>query len=120
MGSDRKPVFTNNSGLFSIASIIPHFILIAFVIGVYYYFSTHGLFPLWINYIYYGVKIFVALEIILGAGRSIVMPILALLGGILFLFTNQVYGMLFISPADAWQLIIVAFVGLLVTMLVKW
>jgi hypothetical protein len=36
------------------------------------------------------------------------------------LFTIQVYDITLVSSADAWQLIIMSFVGLVITMLVKW
>lgn len=104
---------------FSITAIIPHIILIALALGGYYYLAVNDLFSEWIKYIYYAVKIFVAIEIILAAGRSLLGPLLALIAGLLFLYASQVYYYTFISMADAWQLIIVAMVGFGITVLVR-
>jgi hypothetical protein len=106
--------------LFPFYPILWHIILIALTIGGYYYLSTNYLFPEWIDYIYYGGKAFIALLIILASARSALMPIFTLFGGLLILFTIQVYDITLVSSADAWQLIIMSFVGLVITMLVKW
>ncbi len=110
----------NNSNLFSIKSILPHIILIALIIGGYYYLATNDLFPQWIDYIYYGGKGLIALIIILASARSGMMPILALIIGLLILFTSQVYNITLISATDAWELLTMAFIGLIITILTKW
>jgi hypothetical protein len=110
----------NHNGLFSIKSILPHIILIAIIIGVYYFLFTRDLFPQWIDYIYIGGKILIAFIIILASARSGIMPILTLISGLLILFISQVYNINLTSPTDAWELLIMAFIGLVITILTKW
>lgn len=110
----------NHDGLFSIKSIVPHLILIAIIIGCYYFLYSSNLFLGWIDYAYYGGKALIALIIILASARSGMMPIVALIGGLLILFISQVYDITLTSPADAWELLIMALVGLVITILVKW
>lgn len=110
----------NHDNLFSLRSIIPHIILIAIIICTYYFLSTQDLFPQWIDYIYYGGKAMIAFIIILASARSGMMPIFALASGLLILFTCQVYDITIISSADAWELLTMAFVGLVITILFKW
>ncbi len=110
----------NHDNLFSIKTILPHIALIALIIGGYYYLSANDLFPQWIDYVYYGGKAFIALIIILGSARSGMMPILALTAGLLILFTSQVYDITLILPADVWEILVMAFLGLIITILVKW
>ncbi len=109
-----------NGHLFSLSSILPHIILIAIIIGVYYYLSIHNLFPMWIDYIDDGGKIVIALLIILASARSALMPIITLLGGLLILFTIQVYDITLVSSVEGWGLIVMSLVGLFITTLVKW
>ncbi len=110
----------SHENLFSIKTILPHITLIALIIGGYYYLSTNDLFPQWIDYLYYGGKAFIALIIILGSARSGMMPILALIAGLLILFTSQMYNITLTSPTDVWELLVMAFLGLIITILVKW
>ncbi len=107
--------------LFSVKSVVPHIIFIIAIIGTYYFLSSRDLFPQWIDYIYYGGKALIALIIILASARSAVMPILSLLSGLLILFLGQIYDydIVIVSPADAWQLLVIAFIGLIITILVK-
>jgi hypothetical protein len=109
-----------NGHLFSLSSIFLHLILIAIIIGTYYYLSTNYLFPLWIDYIYYGGKILIALLIILASTRSALMPVITLASGLLILFLIQDYNIILISSVDAWQLIVMSVIGLFMTILVKW
>jgi hypothetical protein len=110
----------NHDNLFSIKTILPHIALIALIIGGYYYLSVNDLFPQWIDYVYYGGKALIAFIIILGSARSGMMPTLALISGLLILFTSQVYDITLVSSADAWEILIMAFIGLIITILVKW
>ncbi|MCC2666993.1 MAG: hypothetical protein K0R24_285 [Gammaproteobacteria bacterium] len=109
-----------NGHLFSLTSILSHIILIAIIIGTYYYLSTHHLFPMWIDYIYSGGKIVIAVLIILASARSALMPVITLTLGLLILFTIQDYTIPLISSVDAWQLIVMSVIGLFITILVKW
>jgi len=112
----------NHDNLFSINAILPHVTLIALIIGGYYYVSVNDFFPQWIDYVYYGGKAIIALTIITGSARSGMMPILALIVGLLILFTSQVYdiSLTLVSPGDAWEILVMAFIGLIITILVKW
>lgn len=94
--------------------------LIAIIIGTYYFLSTQDLFPQWIDYIYYGGKALIAFIIILASARSGIMPVLALISGLLILFTCQLYDISIISSVDAWELLTMAFIGLVITILIKW
>ena len=106
--------------LLSIRAILPHCLLIAIAVGGYYFLATHYLFSNWINAIYIGVKIFVGLQIILGSARCATMPILTLLIGLVLLFVSEVENIALISHSDTWQLILASFVGLIITLLVRW
>ncbi len=110
----------NHSNLFSIKNILPHIILIALIIGGYYYLSVNDLFPQWIDYFYYGGKALIALIIILASARSGMMPILTLIAGLLILFVSQFYDISLTSPTDVWEILFMAFIGLIITILVKW
>ena len=94
--------------------------LIAIIMGTYYFLSNQDLFPQWIDYIYYSGKALIAFIIILASARSGMMPILALIGGLLILFTCQLYDISILSSTDAWELLIMAFIGLVITILIKW
>lgn len=108
----------NKNGLFSVRPIITPIILIAIAIGVYYYIDTHYLFPKWLYTIYIIMKCFVALQIIVGSARSLLMPILALLAGAGLLFLIQKHGFVLVSTLTAWQLMITAMVGFVVSMVI--
>lgn len=110
----------NHNNLFSIKAILGHLILIVLIIGIYYYLFINDLFPQWIDYIYYGGKALIALIIILGSARSAMMPIIALIAGLLILFTSQFYDITLLSHTDDWEVLVMAFVGLIITVLVKW
>jgi len=112
--------YKTNGQLFSFFSILPHIILIAMIIGGYYYLSLNSLFPTWIDYIYNGGKILIAFLIILASARSALMPVITLISGLLILFTIQMYNITLVSSVDGSELVILSFVGLIITMLVKW
>lgn len=110
----------NNNGMFSITRILPHLILIAIAIAAYYYFIySQGMFSEWSDYIYWGVKIFIALEIILASGRSFMAPVLGLIAGVVILFSQQLFGFNVLTLGDTWQLIIVSIAGFFITYYVK-
>lgn len=110
----------NHDNLFSIKTVLPHLILIALIIGSYYYLTSHDLFSQWIDYFYYGGKALIAFIFILGAARSAMMPVLALTAGLGILFTSQMYDIALTSSTDVWEILIMAFIGLIITILVKW
>ncbi|MCD6039230.1 MAG: hypothetical protein K0S27_630 [Gammaproteobacteria bacterium] len=109
----------NYNNLFSIKSIYLHIILIGAIIGLYYFLYTQGLFPQWIDYIYSAGKGLIAFIIILGSARSAMMPLLTLFSGLAILLTNQ-YGIPIVSYVNAWELLIMALIGLIITILVRW
>lgn len=121
---DKKPEYwqsmtKRNRGIFNFTSIIPHLIVTAIVIGIYYYITKNGYFPEWSDYIYWGVKIIIGFQVLAAAARSLWGPIIGILSGLGILFSIPMYNISFASPADAWQLIIVSIVGVLVTVIVK-
>lgn len=103
--------------LFSLFPIIPHIILVLIAIGGCAYIIQNNLFADNILYIYYGVKIFIALAIIFAAARSFLAPTLGILiaACVVFLpyYTNITFN--FMQPAEGWQLLILSIVGLLVS-----
>lgn len=105
--------------LFSILSIIPQILICAVVFGLYLFIVSHEYFPLWIAYIYYGVKFIIALQIIIAAARSFVGSGLALALGALNLYWLQIYDSALLTASDAWQLIGIAIAGFFITLLVK-
>jgi len=124
MKHSQKPLFNREEqlirpGLFSVFSIIPQIIICAIVFGAYYYIVQQGYFPFWINYIYYAVKIIIALQIMIGAARSLIMPLLAIILGGLDLYMIQMQGTSLISGHDAWQLIIIGAIGIILTFIVR-
>lgn len=125
MISIKRSVINNNfivsnNNIFSIIPILPQLIFIAIAAGVFYYIHSHDIFSMWLSAIFIGVKIFIALQIIIGAARSLMMPILALSAGLLILFTTPIYHINLIAISDIWQLLIMAVIGFLITILAKW
>lgn len=128
MKRSKKPLFkrnemdraNNQNGLFAIIPIIPQIIIIAVVIASYYYISTKGYFALWLTYIYYAVKAIVAIEILIGAGKSLTLPILAILFGIFNLYFIQVNEQLVtLSANNSRHLIIIGGIGIILTFIVR-
>ena len=81
---------------------------------VNYYLFLH-----WGIYIYYGLKIITAFAILSAAKRSLLLPLAALIVALLALFTNTLYINTLVSSDTAWQLGVVAFVGILTTIFVR-
>lgn len=108
-----------NNKLFAIKPIFPPIILIFLATAIYYYIDTHNLFPDWLYAIYIVLKIFIALQIIIGSARSLMMPIVTLLAGILILFTIQIYDINLVSSVTAWQLLIMAVIGFVISIVIK-
>ncbi len=119
MKSYKKMPHHHNGSLFSFTAILPHIILVIAALAGYYYINSRGLFPAWSQYIYYGLKIFIVLEIILASARSLLAPIITLVTGLIILFFDPIYKFALVSTADGWQLIIVAIIGYLVMLIVK-
>ncbi len=122
----KRPVFKHDlfykikrPGYFSIAGAIRHLLIIAIVLGIYYFIRINDYFPLWSNTIYYAVRIIIALEIIIAAAYSLFVPLLALVLGALSLYYLQIIGTSIISFSDAWQLIIIGAIGVVLTFIVK-
>lgn len=120
---EKKPKYWERmhkkSSLFAITPLIPHLIIIALVFVGYYYINQNNLFPLWTNYIYWGMKLIIGFEVLAISALSLWGPILALFTGVFILFTTQVYDINLVTSADGWQLIIVSLIGLLVTIIIK-
>lgn len=127
MKHHRKPLFKHNEmdraykrhSLFAFTSVIPQIIIIAIVFGCYYYIHLKGYFPHWITFMTYGVKAIIALEILIAAAKSLIVPLLAIaLGGVnLYLIQNAQIET--ISNNDSWQLIIMGIIGIIFTFMVR-
>ena len=123
----KRPLFKQNeldtaqngNGLFSIIAIIPQILICAIVFGAYYYINSKGMFSLWMNYITYGVKFIIALEIIVAAAKSLTGPLLAIALGALSLYFLRTQGLELISPNDAVQLMIMGGIGIIITFIVR-
>lgn len=124
---DKKPenahywerMTKHSRGSFAIMPLISPLLIIAIALGAYYYIMTNSLFPEWIDTIYWAVKIVVGFEILAAAARTFWGPILALISGFALLYATKVYDISLATSADGWQLITVALVGFLVTIIVK-
>lgn len=102
-----------NRQLFAILPVLPQLVIIALCIGVYY---AMPYFPFqWGIYIYFGVRIIAAFAILSAAIRSLTVPLAALTVGLIVLFTTNIAVSSLMSPDTAWQLIIVAIIGILIT-----
>lgn len=125
MRHPQRPIFKSNRPLdinrnwFAITSIILPTIIAGLFFGVFYYINNHGLFTQWIDYINWTIKIIIALQIIIASARSLIAPLLTLaLAGLDFYFI-QTTGDAWLSSSDAWELLIVGVVGLMITVIVK-
>ena len=120
MKYDEKPLFkSKDAGWFAITPALPQLIVIGIVFGCYYYINKNGYFPLWITWIYYGSKVLIGLEIIVAGAKSLVVPLLAIaLGGLNF-YLVEVHDFRLITDAEAWQLIGIAVVALIITCVVR-
>lgn len=121
---DKNSRFDQNSskkdrGLFLFTPIIPHLFFTAVVLGIYYFIISNNYFPAWTDYIFWGVKIIIAFQILAAAAISFWGPIIGLLTGIGILFSIQIYNISLVTSADAWQLIVASLLGILVTLAIK-
>lgn len=115
-------VIEEGKPLFGILCIIPNVIAIAVFIGAYYYFIySQQLFPDYTSYIYWTMKILVGYNIIAASARSFVAPILTIGCAVLCLFTSEYYAitLVAITSAEAYQLILIGVIGLLITIMLK-
>jgi len=120
MKQHEKSLFkSNDPGLFSIMSSIPHLLIIVLVIACYYFIDSKGYFPLWITWIYYGTKTIIALEIFIAAGKSLIVPLLAIGLGLLGLYLIQVNYVQILSTNNAWQLIVIGAIAFCLTFIVR-
>ena len=103
-----------DSRWYTFTPMMPNAIRIATVLVIYYYLFLHHLFPLWLDKMFLWVKIYIAVEMLLGAVRSLMMPMLMSSLGLLFLFVIPLYQITILSIIDAWQLIIAASLSFLI------
>jgi hypothetical protein len=108
----KKPVLLKKTTFF-LLPILPHLLIIAVCIGLYYAMINFYLFFEWGIYIYYAIKLVVGFEILSAGARSYLVPVGALLLGLAVLFTNCIYLTTLMNTDTAWELSIVAFVGIL-------
>lgn len=117
---DNKPKKALNSRhLFAIVPLIPHIVVIIIVLASYNYIFNHGLFPEWINYIYYAAKVLIALEIFAASAQTLLAPILTLITGLAIVYFVGIYNLVIVTASDGWQLVVAALVGFLITLVTK-
>ncbi len=121
---DRNPAYwerlsKRRTGLFALTPIIVDILIIAALLAGYHYIMTRGLFPEWLTYIYWTMKVVVAFEVLAASARSMLAPLLGLIAGVGILYAIQVYDFSLFTTPDAWQLIVVSLIGFLVTIVVK-
>jgi hypothetical protein len=113
----NRPKFPPQRSSYSVIALIPHLLLIAALIGGYYYIWNNNLFYLYLDKIYLGVKIIIACDIIIASISSTLAPILVLATGLGLLYLGQDYT--FIFNSNAWQLIILSGIGFFMRILVR-
>jgi hypothetical protein len=112
----HKP--SESTGFFTqLFSIFPNLIIIAAALGAYYYVTEHNLYSEYNTYMFWGMKILVGFNIIAASARTFIASFLALGAGAGFLVAAKYYHMLIIPMSEAWQIIVVAVVGLVIKLL---
>jgi len=114
----KEKAFFKKPSLFAFAPIIPHLIIIAACIGLYYAMMQYYLFFPWGIYIYYGIQCIIALCILSASAQSVAVPLAALLISLLTLFTHNVYLNNLMNVNTAWELNILALVGIIIAVVV--
>jgi len=104
---------------FAISRLFPYLFYISLALGIYFYIKSYDLLQDWFTYIYYAIKLFVGLEIILGSAISLVMPLLAIAASLGMMYANNQYELYLLTDTEAWQLLITAGVGAVITLMVK-
>ena len=121
---DRKPQYwermtTKQRGIFSIVPLITPILICAVVIGIYLVIMAENLFPDFQLYLYYAVKIIIAFEVLAASARTLWGPVLAMLIGGGIYYAEQTMDLPMVAAMDGMQLMIVAGIGFLVTLIVK-
>lgn len=106
-------------GLMAITPLFKRLIYIAIAVGIYYYINSHYYYQRHIEGIYIALKVFIALQILAGATRTLLMPILGIAAFIFFLYLSDFTGQAIISSMDNFQLLGVSIFGILVTFMFK-
>lgn len=110
---------SSSNRLFDVLPLIPRLLIIAIALGIYYFISTRYLFNEWETYIYYGVRIIIAYQILRGSAQTLLAPILTLVIALTLLTTDSTYHINGITTNDMWQLAIVGILGFFVTIFAK-
>ena len=102
---------------FAIKPLFSRVLVIAVVVALFYGIIREGFFPLWTTYIEWGVRVIIAYEILIGSCRTLLAPLLAGVAGAgMYIFCEgSQYSYLLVSTASAWQLMITAVIGALIT-----
>ena len=101
---------------FSWRSILPHIVVIALCVALYYAMIHYYLFFQWGFYIYYLIKLVIAYAILSASTRSLLPPLIALLLGGAVLFTNNLYLTTLMNSDTAWQLLGIGLAGVLIAL----
>ncbi|MES2217456.1 MAG: hypothetical protein V4501_03495 [Pseudomonadota bacterium] len=105
---ERKP-------LFAILPILLNVIVIAILVGAYYFITHSNLFPEYQTYIYWTVNVLVSYNILAASARSFVAPIITILIASFILITIYSFNGAYLSVNEDWQLLGVGVVGLLIS-----
>lgn len=106
--------------LFTLQPILPHLLVIAVCIGLYYTMIHFYLFFEWGFFIYYAIKLVIAYEILIASVRSLLPPIGALfLGLAVLLFTNCNFLNTLMDADTAWQLAAIGLAGILIALFLE-
>ena len=108
-----------NHDIFSITPVIPRILIVAIVVGIYYFLNYNHFFSDWIYYIDIAVKIISGYEVLRGSMYSLLAPILACVIGLAMMIAVQKYGihLFMVSTMNGWELIIVSVVGMMITLI---
>lgn len=110
----------NTNNLFSFKRIIPNIIIVIIILALYYlYLHQHSYFLEWDKQIGWAVKIILAYEILESSARSLLAPIFTLLIGFVLYAIDFLYQIDWITSDVTWEVIIIALLGFLVTIIVK-
>lgn len=125
MKSNRNRAFLKNvssseeKSLFAITPILINIIAIAVFVFAYWYIYTHNILVDYTTYIYWTMNVLVTYNIIAASARSFWAPILAIGTALFSVFSSTVYGFVFLSSNEFWQLLIVGVIGLVITLVLK-
>jgi hypothetical protein len=101
--------------LLPVAPILLNLVIIIALAVTWYYILTDNLIPDYQGYVYWFINGTISYNILLGSGRSFVMPILTLIAGVAIFFEMRHGNLDILSNIEAWQILGLAGVGLVLS-----